>query len=724
MGDLLGVLSSAVCAVEKLTDDFTQAVIEMDSTVLDDLENDIKRLTDDLTTDLEDLIQDVDNEDDNQSSSSSKAESSSTRSSSFSSCSGGSTTATQTWVGTACLVTSGAPASATPACATNTTSIVITTSFTDCPFSFTTTTSTSVTTTVTASANVYCDVNNCANSGCPAAAAGKQGIFEKRDPPTRQTEPPQGVWADASNYGGDTDAFFRGEVALAYTQGNGLSISYNNANRPSTSTFAPFENDTNTVALAGLYGCTSVVVVSQLGVWVSHLYEVPSFFLGIELAPENVLSWWRVDASDNLVLNDFGFPILDSIVVPAIYDPNSFTETVIDWLPAGYDADAEGSTNPGVNNFRNGVSVREALVPYENVLNDVYDPVVFIMTPLPRSTDQGIPAGSLLYQDQITQIQTTVTQLFSGYNLALRMVPYQPIEIGQLGAGVPQGDPGYTSSRGKLLVQYQPAAGCSGDAKYRLWFEAQELTTGTPTSTDSWLEWAEVWSQTYGIPWTAPDNTGRGTDPSDAPGKVMWTKRQAACSLPVSSVPPSSSTKLSPSSASSPNSATIVISPSPTVPAEPNDICSCAYVSCVESASGACASVACCTAYQCIDTVACATASCLGSTTLLPASSTTGGARCTTLVNGCSPRDCESVSCASGLAAVCTPMPFDLTARDPLSVCQCLVTTAAAVATATAARRAAVTAAGEFLGIETTLATPVATMSLSRPTAASLSFWW
>jgi len=31
------------------------------------------------------------------------------------------------------------------------------------------------------------------------------------------------------------------------------------------------------IGVKGLYGCTSVVVASQQGIWISHFWEVPSF---------------------------------------------------------------------------------------------------------------------------------------------------------------------------------------------------------------------------------------------------------------------------------------------------------------------------------------------------------------------------------------------------------------------------------------------------------------
>lgn len=45
---------------------------------------------------------------------------------------------------------------------------------------------------------------------------------------------------------------------------------------------APFGGEPYNGAVFGLYGCTSVIVVSRKGVWLSHFYEAPTFEKGEE----------------------------------------------------------------------------------------------------------------------------------------------------------------------------------------------------------------------------------------------------------------------------------------------------------------------------------------------------------------------------------------------------------------------------------------------------------
>lgn len=77
------------------------------------------------------------------------------------------------------------------------------------------------------------------------------------------------------NYQGVTN-FILWELYYARVAGNVVDNRLLPSN-PSSALARKLGNQPFTVAVQGLYGCTSVVVVSEQGVWMSHFWEVPSF---------------------------------------------------------------------------------------------------------------------------------------------------------------------------------------------------------------------------------------------------------------------------------------------------------------------------------------------------------------------------------------------------------------------------------------------------------------
>lgn len=76
-----------------------------------------------------------------------------------------------------------------------------------------------------------------------------------------------------ADYNGDVTAFLLTE----YLWAEELNIYGPNGNALSTGFARRFINQRYDAYVGGLYGCTSVVVLSQAGMWVSHFWEIPSF---------------------------------------------------------------------------------------------------------------------------------------------------------------------------------------------------------------------------------------------------------------------------------------------------------------------------------------------------------------------------------------------------------------------------------------------------------------
>lgn len=180
------------------------------------------------------------------------------------------------------------------------------------------------------------------------------------------------------------------------------------------------------LAVQGLYGCTSLIIVSTQGVWMSHLWENPSFQVG------GVVNQANFQAH---VLNRLG--------------PGDGT--------AGF---------PGLTQYLNTQFAADT------------KPVAIIMTPRNRINPQP---NVLMFQNQVTQLSDQVQTIFGGtrtnsgqftggtLNGVPLIIDYTPKSD--------QFSQEWTSS-GKALFQYDPVeTRCNGVqwATVRLWVEDRPL---------------------------------------------------------------------------------------------------------------------------------------------------------------------------------------------------------------------------------------------------------
>lgn len=141
----------------------------------------------------------------------------------------------------------------------------------------------------------------------------------------------------------------------------------------------------------------------------------------------------------------------------------------------------------GVNQLRNNPEV-----PPGHIFDDVNNPRIFIMTPRDTNdldTDENAGGDSVRYSGQINEVQEVLRDIFNrNMNIDISIIQYAPLIVGPDG----EGDQGYNSHRGKLLVQYQPAAqACQANAdgadqpqaKWRVWVEGRgKLTISAASS--------------------------------------------------------------------------------------------------------------------------------------------------------------------------------------------------------------------------------------------------
>ncbi|KAI1866029.1 uncharacterized protein JN550_008007 [Neoarthrinium moseri] len=301
------------------------------------------------------------------------------------------------------------------------------------------------------------------NSFCSFQHSGVSGKAAANDAaPDRVSQPAKGHWAEPSNYeDGSKTKFMRGEVALAVKQGRFVELRHPDFNADneaiSTSSYAiKFESEPIDMAVTGLHGCTSVVIVSRRGALAFHIWEIPS-------------------------MRGRRFSIDPPIYEHQTEADNRFERDVLDGIHAG-----EGWNSPhkgGIDNMRNDESPDSSLEKFRNIFNDDANPKAIILTPVSYNKDSS---DVFEYQARINQLTDEITQIFQGYALKLEVLGYRKATHKQLHDGATLADPSFASHMGKILVQYQAPhpAESSKNAKYRIWVEGEALEG----------DWATEWT--------------------------------------------------------------------------------------------------------------------------------------------------------------------------------------------------------------------------------------
>ncbi|KAB8218768.1 hypothetical protein BDV33DRAFT_192562 [Aspergillus novoparasiticus] len=110
--------------------------------------------------------------------------------------------------------------------------------------------------------------------GCPSCAAGSKAVPKILTPKTgiKSGSLPKRVLAkpEDDEFDGDVDAF----LVSQYMRADWVPSSQQSL---SSGLFRELGNVKFNLAVQGLYGCTSVVVVSEKGIWMSHMWENPAF---------------------------------------------------------------------------------------------------------------------------------------------------------------------------------------------------------------------------------------------------------------------------------------------------------------------------------------------------------------------------------------------------------------------------------------------------------------
>ena len=236
---------------------------------------------------------------------------------------------------------------------------------------------------------------------------------------------------DDDPYFGDVDAFILGQYVIKMRAYVPLR---QDPQHPSSAIYYDLQDEAFGVAVGGLFGCTSVIIMSTKGVWMSHLWEQPSFNLPGRTAAENQGNF------TNQVINVLGpgdgtpeFPGLNQYVGP------------------------NGPFGPGTNAF------------------------AAILTPRNRINPQ---AGVYMYDNMVRQIATTVSQIFGGGTPAIYDYTPRSDEFSQ-----------QWSASGKAIFQYDPVqARCTGTQEGLLTQYAAERLWIQDNPTYSYFYWWTAWA--------------------------------------------------------------------------------------------------------------------------------------------------------------------------------------------------------------------------------------
>ncbi|KAK2764071.1 hypothetical protein CKAH01_15874 [Colletotrichum kahawae] len=310
-----------------------------------------------------------------------------------------------------------------------------------------------------------------------------------------------------------------------------------------TSGYIRFGKDVGAIALEGLYGCTSIVIVSQRGAWVSHIWEE-------QLADEEPWALLREK------LRPLRKGYHDKAPHDREYSARGFMMYGLEDMIMKPDLGPEGVLFGDVN--ENGDD------PNQKTPQDI-SVRAFIVTPKERpkrwvegklvSDEELVFPGNLAYEEQVDGLTSIISDIFG--EIPIEVVEYQPSNLpydlfksweertiekdrerggrqatkeeeqewwDERGAEASAWQKSFLdkSRRGKLLLQYQPADPdvCREEAAWRLWIEDHEVGDRSDQWTAS-VDQTFVWN-------SGPSNSKRSGNESDhAPNPLRRRQNKA-----------------------------------------------------------------------------------------------------------------------------------------------------------------------------------------------------
>ncbi|KAF4848501.1 hypothetical protein CGCSCA4_v004960 [Colletotrichum siamense] len=360
-----------------------------------------------------------------------------------------------------------------------------------------------------------CEVSDCGGA-CPVI------LWKDVEKPTWMTKrgmPVEGDWPDPEDYPeGRRDRFLINEFQIITTwdpSPNNQDLEFFGGYDPvwvrhgqpehvgvemagmTTSNHVRFDSQVAAITLGGLYGCTAVVVVSQRGAWVSHIWENQIYtpkeftFLVNDMLPKGIAPGepgeeWMKFGMNTMAENPDRAP--EGVMFGDVKEKDDNTKD-----------DAKSTQDIGTRayviaprvraeRFRNG-----QLVPESEFLNDLNHNVGQIRYPsqvgklkqIVRDSLGDIPVETLDYSPQALPnriVEKYETLRMERVRAGRQETPEEASTRRKECRGF-QENVARTSIRGKLLIQYHPAKTCNDMASWRLWWENREIGN----KYDSWV---------------------------------------------------------------------------------------------------------------------------------------------------------------------------------------------------------------------------------------------
>ncbi|KAM7215368.1 hypothetical protein V8F06_009229, partial [Rhypophila decipiens] len=266
--------------------------------------------------------------------------------------------------------------------------------------------------------------------------------------PKRISNPPPQQWVEPANYrNNDPMLFMRGEVALCHLAETAVKVQ-----RGGTSTFAAkWGNGVESMAIESLHGCVGVIVVSQRGALMFHIWEVPSFI--------------RYDSKTGQLLPR---------------DENAWPMHVY-WPLRYINYNMQESSMAGIlnlrtdsQNFQESDNLPDDDEDWHYVLNNDVGPVVYLVSPvtLSKQTDEVAQQLPYRYPTLVNQVEQDIRDIFADQPNPYPNIPIYPLRYSPPAQEM---DANYATPGGKVLLQYQPAPDCQGQAQWRMWVEGKPI---------------------------------------------------------------------------------------------------------------------------------------------------------------------------------------------------------------------------------------------------------
>ncbi|KAK6217123.1 hypothetical protein QIS74_07237 [Colletotrichum tabaci] len=334
---------------------------------------------------------------------------------------------------------------------------------------------------------ILCGPDSCGGRACAIKKIERSEDSAAQDL-VRRGDPSLGKWPDPSDHE-NHESFIVSQIdAIAedtakkerYTP----KLVEHGPNDGPSANWTTFKDNVEAIGLEGLFGCTSIILVSRKGAWISHIWQTT-------MDPEEE----DLDEDDS-TMDPFEHLIeveLPNRIPPDMEFYKFYEYGLNDMKDHPEDGDAGvmfGNSKDGATDTPRSLNMKAFIVtPRKWTYPEVYFDARGRRIPHQVLAHVDFRKGTVRYPDQVRALQTAVTEVYG--DIPVEVIDYNPTIVrpenwaafqwtgklivnGEL-MPIPEyhGRLSRRNVRGKILLQYQPAATCQDEAEWRLWVEGQ-----------------------------------------------------------------------------------------------------------------------------------------------------------------------------------------------------------------------------------------------------------